>query len=89
MTEVPTDRCGYTWPEEYEVGAHPAHQSCCFRETLPDADRCAWHADPEETDEKTIETLRAARVGADTREQTSPVGELLDGAILSDLELGD
>lgn len=89
MDEVPADRCGYTWPEDFEVGDYPDHQSCCFRETLSDADRCAWHADPDDTDEKTVQTLRDARVSAEAREETHPVGELLDGAILRGLALGD
>lgn len=102
MDDSATNRCGYTWPEDYEAGddpgrREPRHQSCCFRETLSDTDRCAWHADPDDTDEKTVQTLRDGRVDADTRRQTD-VGapdsiftavELLDGANLSGLELED
>lgn len=82
MAETPAGKCGYTWPEDHEVGDDPDHQSCCWRDSLPDTDRCAWHTDPENTDEKNVETLQDARVDPDVREQTSPVGELLDGAIL-------
>jgi uncharacterized protein YjbI with pentapeptide repeats len=89
MAETPAGKCGYTWPEDHEVGDDPDHQSCCWRDALDDTDRCAWHADPDETDEKTIDALRDARVDADVREQTSPYGELLDGAILKGIELED
>ena len=32
-------------------------QSCCYRETLSDANRCAWHADPTDTTSKTYLNL--------------------------------
>ena len=108
MAEEPDGTCGYTWPEDHEVGDDPDHQSCCYRDALEDTDRCAWHADPDDTSEKTIDALRDARVDADMRQQTRSVtstggtdlpigpepfkiivGELLDGAILRGLELGN
>lgn len=89
MGQEPEGVCGYTWPEDHEEDDDPFHQSCCYRSTLEDTDRCAWHADPSDTDEKTIESLRDIRVDPEIRQQTSPVGELFDGAILTDLELND
>lgn len=89
MGDSPSDRCGYTYPEDYDVGDIPDNQNCCYRETLSDTDRCAWHATPDETDEKTVDALQAARAPFDVRKQNSPYAELLDGAILSSIELGN
>ena len=93
MDESPADRCGYTWPDDAEsrgrsANENPTRQSCCYRETAPSSDQCVWHADPENGDERTVETLRNARPPPEQREQHSPYRELLDGANLSGLELG-
>jgi uncharacterized protein YjbI with pentapeptide repeats len=55
---------------------------------LPDTDCCAWHAAPGETDHKSIETLRDARVPAEIRGE-SKARESLDGAVLAGMELED
>ena len=93
MSEVPEGRCGYTWPDDVPDDELPfgstVHESCCWRKTLPDANKCAWHADPEETEHKTVEQLQQARAPAKVREQTKPAGELLDGAELSGIDLRD
>lgn len=89
MSEVPDGKCGYTWPEAQEVGDFPYHQNCCYRDTVEETGRCAWHADPEETDAKTVEELKEVRVAPESRAQTQPAGELLDGATLTGLELED
>lgn len=81
------DRCSYTYPEDYEVGDDPDHQSCCWRETVPGAEECIWHADPDKV-EKSVEALREAQTPPEIREKSSPYAELLDGANLSDVELG-
>lgn len=87
MATPPPDRCGYTW-SNYEGDDIPSHHSCCFRETLPDTDRCVWHADPAET-EKTVEALRASLVPSGVRAETHRLVEVLDGANLSGLDVGD
>lgn len=89
MGASPSNRCGYTYPEDHEIGDSPDHQNCCYRETLGDTDRCAWHADPDETDEKTVNALQAANTPFDIRKQNNQFAELLDGANLSGIELGD
>ncbi|MBB6645531.1 pentapeptide repeat-containing protein [Halobellus ruber] len=84
--------CGYEWPadcERVEGTDEPIAQSCCVREPVADAGRCVWHADPEATDEKTVEALAEARVPDDIADRTSPAGELLDGAILRGRSLED
>ena len=87
MNEPPTSRCGYTWPEDYDRDGTPHHQNCCYRKALPDADFCVWHADPRTTNEKTIDRLETATASDEVRKQNSPVGELIDGARLSGIEL--
>lgn len=89
MAQEPDEICGYMWPEDYEVGDWPDHQNCCYRSTLEDSDRCAWHAKPDCTDGKTIEAMREVRVDPEIRQQTSPVGELLDGSVLTNFKLED
>ncbi len=89
MGDSPPERCGYTHSPEREVGKDQKRQSCCYRESLPDTDRCAWHASPSQTNHKTIQNLKAARTPADICSQTRPISELLDGAVLVDMELRD
>ena len=98
MGEVPAEFCGYEWPkdcERFEYDDRPfldkgdSHwQTTCVRETLPDADRCAWHAAPDETEHKSIETLRDARVPAEIRTEEE-LNESLDGAVLAGVEIRD
>ncbi|WP_197424985.1 pentapeptide repeat-containing protein [Natronomonas sp. CBA1123] len=52
------------------------------------SDHCIWHADSDEVS-KSPEALQQACAPPDIREQTSDVAELLDGAKLSGLQLGD
>lgn len=90
MHADPHNSCGYTWPEDYDDELPVLdNQYCCYRDALTDTDRCAWHADPEETDQKTVHALRESRVDPETRELTSPHGELLGGAVLKNLQLKD
>lgn len=49
---------------------------------------CVAHR-AESTDKKTFEAFQELRVDSKIRDQTRPVGELLDGAILAGVELGD
>jgi uncharacterized protein YjbI with pentapeptide repeats len=81
--------CGYTWPPDHEVGDHPDRQSCCCRPTLDDADYCAWHVDPSDTDEKTIAALKRVRTELDIRKQNEHIAELLDGAIVAGIEISN
>jgi hypothetical protein len=47
----PEGVCGYEYnPEELE--GETEQQSCCIREALSDTNRCVWHAELDETDEK-------------------------------------
>lgn len=86
MPERPTGRCGYTWDSRHDTGESPVARHCCHRATLPDTDRCAWHAHPYETEQKTVRALRDALT--DDRRGRS-TGALLDGAVLRGLELRD
>lgn len=88
MPDSPPDRCGYTWLDDHESDDDPAHQQCCWRETMNDAEYCVWHADPDEVT-KSVEELQQARVSPEVREQNSPYAELLDGARLPNLRLRD
>lgn len=89
MSSSPPDRCGYIWPEDHEIDDDPRQQSCCWREAVSENyDRCVWHVDSDEV-LKSVQALRAARAPPEIREQNSPYAELLDGADLPDVELGD
>lgn len=75
-SEVPAHRCGYAFPEgsdEWRFIHEPSQQNSCIRSTLPDADRCAFHADPTETEHKLKQLTNSTLVG-----------NSLDGVILSD-----
>lgn len=91
MDEPPPDHCGYIWPEDYDENELNLayHQNCCYRETFEDTDRCVWHVNPDEVDEKPIDALHAVRTSSEIREQNSPSLELLDGAKLPGVELND
>jgi len=89
MANPPSNRCGYMWPPDHEVGNYPDNQSCCWRPALSDADRCAWHSDPNKTDKKTIATLQESRPDPAIRDQTNPGAELLGGAVLAGCEIRD
>jgi uncharacterized protein YjbI with pentapeptide repeats len=93
---VPAEFCGYEWPKDCErfdyddrlfSDEEDSHQqTTCARETLPDTDRCAWHAAPDETEHKSIEALQDARVPAEIRAE-SKAGESLDGAVLTGMKI--
>lgn len=89
VEQSPSDRCGYTYPEDQSRGESPNQQHCCYRETLPDATYCPFHTPPDETDEKTVEALRDARAPLEIRQINSPYNELLDGAIFSGMQITD
>jgi Pentapeptide repeats (8 copies). len=74
-SEVPKDRCGYTFPVDFtiEPKSDPNYQNSCIRDPLPDSDRCAVHADPAETEHK-----------REQLEDADSIGGSLDGAILPD-----
>jgi uncharacterized protein YjbI with pentapeptide repeats len=75
MTEVPPDRCGYTYGHTDHETISDIDSNCCFRETLPDRTRCIWHSDD------------GKKTGHDLPDPHN--NEVLDGAILSDLVIGD
>lgn len=81
---TPEDRCGFTWPQSYNVGAEPDNESCCYRQTLSEADHCVWHLRNSEIEDK--DELEATRAPAEVRNQNSPVSELLDGAYINTSE---
>jgi uncharacterized protein YjbI with pentapeptide repeats len=85
----PEGVCGYEFNPEW-LYKQEAQQSCCIRKTLPDANRCAWHANSDETDHKTVENLKEARVPPGEREIVSNRRkELLDGAIIPGMTIGN
>lgn len=97
MAESPPDRCGFVFSE------HKSHlddqsldnQSCCYRESWRDYERCIWHADVAEDVEKPMQEIQAQReTDANRKLNSSEVeredasgdtvtettpGELLDG----------
>ncbi|MGQ3412051.1 pentapeptide repeat-containing protein [Natrinema sp. LN54] len=85
MESPPPDRCGYTWNGGHIYYTPQTYQSCCYRETLPDTDRCVWHADPDDTEKKTIEMLRETRESWIGSVSQSNFREILDGANVSDI----
>lgn len=87
MTSPPSNRCGYTWPQDGEADTPTAHQ--CWREVAAGAEsRCIWHATPG-TVTQSPEALRNARAPPEVRDENSPFDELLDGASLTGVELDD
>lgn len=81
MSSSPGDRCGYVWPEDFEDGDLPNHQSSCWRQThSEEADRCLWHESAPDV-EKSNFALSELCVDVETREECSKYSELLDGAI--------
>lgn len=85
MTELVSDRCGYTWPEDHKVDDEPNRQSCCWREVVDGFESCIWHADPNKVS-KSAKELQQACAPSDIGEQSPPVTELFDGARLAGLE---
>lgn len=88
MSEVPDDRCGYTWPEDFEPEAdYRISQNSCCRKPLNDSEYCVWHAHPDDTNQKTIEALEESYVSAVRNNQirSSPIPA--DGARLGHLDL--
>jgi len=88
MSELPSSRCGYTWPTDHEVDDPPFHQGCCWRKSVNDSDYCIWHTNPE-VESKSVEALQEARVPPEIRKKTSPYSELLYGANISNLVIKD
>lgn len=70
-----TDHCVYIFPDDFNAERDPAphQQNRCIRNSLPDADRCGIHADPDETEHK-----------AERLKNKDSVGDSLDGALLPD-----
>ncbi len=90
MNEVPDDRCGYTWPEDFDPQRYSYYsQNSCCRVQLSDTNRCAWHADPDDTEEKTLEALERSRVPEEIREEKRKNSESIDGAVLKCIDLRD
>lgn len=89
----PAGVCGYEWPRDCDrvqlATDRPIRQSCCFRPTVADADRCRWHAPPEAIPENSTAALAAASVSSTIRAQTDSVVQLLDGASLRGCTLGE
>lgn len=88
MSETTTDRCGYVWPKNHEIGDSPRNQSCCWRQTSESAEYCPWHVETKEKS-KSIEALLKTRAQKSIREQNANYAELLDGADLSGLVIND
>jgi len=82
---VHADRCGYTYTGE------AGHESCCYRETWGDAERCVWHEETDDDETKPIEALQAARAPSEMCELNGGGGprEILDGAEIQDVEFPD
>lgn len=82
---IKTDRCRYTYTGVAE------HESCCYRETWGDAERCVWHAEADDEETKPIEVLREARAPPSVRELNSGAGpaEILDGAEFRNVSFPD
>jgi hypothetical protein len=94
MESSPPGICGYEWPGDCErvglVTDTPISQSCCFRPVVSvAAGRCRWHADLDAAAAKTPDALAAACPEPAIREQTSPIDQLLDGAVLAGCSIGD
>lgn len=93
MNTPRSDCCGYEWPADCErverQSDRPMQQSCCIRDSVEDTERCVWHADLAETDEKMVEALADARVSEEISTQTRLYDELLDGAVLRGVQLGN
>jgi uncharacterized protein YjbI with pentapeptide repeats len=70
MAESQGERCRYKFPESFDYGEDnsPVHQSCCYRETWKDYDRCVWHADVDEEVTKPLDELQAQRETPANRE---------------------
>ena len=87
MSHPPPDRCGYVWPEDHDPETDPNRQSCCWRESMDNADECVWHADPTEVS-KSIEELQRTRASPGVRAENKIFSELLDGVNLSNVNIG-
>jgi uncharacterized protein YjbI with pentapeptide repeats len=68
-------RCGYIYTGE------TGHESCCYRETWGNSERCVWHEETADDESKPIEALQDARASPTVREHNGNTGptELLDG----------
>lgn len=91
MSQLPRNRCGYTYPGDHEVreiNDRPFHQSCCWRETVDGSEYCVWHADSDKVP-KSSQALQEARSSVEVRQKTRRPAELLDGADLAHVDLHD
>jgi hypothetical protein len=81
----PTERCGYVYTGE------EGHESCCYRESWQDSDRCIWHEEVTDDVAKPVETLQSTRAASEVREQNGGNGprEILDGADVRDVNFPD
>ena len=71
-----SNRCGYTYTGE------SGRESCCYRETWGDMERCIWHEEAAEDETKLVGQLQAARAPPEVRDLNGGAGprEILDGA---------
>jgi len=44
MASAPAGKCGYTYPEDYEIGTGPVRQSCCYHDSVGGAVCVVWGA---------------------------------------------
>ncbi|UOO94102.1 pentapeptide repeat-containing protein [Halococcus dombrowskii] len=76
------NRCGYTWPEDHDVNDTPDRQSCCYRPSLSDRNRCIWHSNCDETEDWSRDILKSSRAPKEIQEKNGKISELLDGVSL-------
>ncbi|ERH09641.1 MAG: hypothetical protein J07HX64_01402 [halophilic archaeon J07HX64] len=72
---VHSNRCGYTYIGE------SGRESCCYRETWDDRERCIWHEEIAADETKPVEQLERARAPPEVRDLNGETGprEILDG----------
>ena len=98
MPDTISDRCGYIWPEDYDIGEQPDHQSCCYRPVWRDYNRCVLHAKTEQP--KPVSEINSVLAGTEVRSlnhsifirtdgTTETPAELVDGAYVPDTKIGD
>lgn len=88
MTEPPSDRCGYTWPEPYR-GSIYISGNCCYRKSYSEYDKCIWHLESKKVETKPINELKKARTPPEIRDLNANYSELLTGVVLEGLDLED
>ena len=88
MDGVPTGVCGYEWPADCPRVDDAGGATTCIRESLPDADRCVWHAHPDETSHDLVEWLQETEPAAD-EQVVSADGARFGAAAVQDSALLD